>query len=117
MRYFPWFRRSGKVKAKVRAKDREHAVIVVRAITTAETARMTNRTTAGETAEHLKNQQGRKADKDPGTGWDAGKSNYKNLATARAKEKTGRGMASHNNDKVRADRTTGTRHRGKVRAA
>ena len=52
----------GKGKGKARAKDRrEHAGTAVKVITTAETARMTNKTTAGQMAGHgrIRRQQGR----------------------------------------------------------
>ena len=47
---------------------------------------------------------------------DASKSTWNTGETVRAKEKTGTGMASPKNGKVRSDRTIGARQCGKARA-
>ena len=121
IRYSPWSSSSGKVKAKARAKERrEYAGTVVKVITTAEVAPMTNKTSAGQMVEAWKNQKGSRTDKDAGKGWDACKSNWNSWGDSKgkgAKAKTGKGVVSPKNGKVRTDKMIGAHQRGKARAA
>ena len=110
-RYSPWSSSSGKVKSKARVKERrEYAGTEVKVITTADIARMTHKTTAGQVV------VGSKTSKDAGKGWDAGKSDW-NILGNRAKAKTCKGAASPKIGKARADRMIGALQRGKARAA
>ena len=59
-----------------------------------------------------KNQKCCKACKDAGKGWDAGKSSWNNCGNSK-----GRGKDWNGNGKVRTDGMTGSRLRGKARAA
>ena len=109
--------RKGKGKVQGKGKQVKHVGTVVKVITTAEIARKTNKTTAGQLAVHGRiRKAARQAKMQAKDGTQA-----RAIGTAgeavRAKAKTGTGMASPKNGKARTDRMMGARQHGKARAA
>ena len=95
MRSSPWSSSTGKVKA--RAKRREHAGIAVKAVTTTEIARVTNRTTAGQMTGHERIRKAARQAKMQA------KSIGTTCETARAKAEIGTGTAGPKRGKSQAD--------------
>ena len=102
--------RKGRGKAKVEER-RGHAGTVV---TTAEIARMTKKTTAGQMVEHGKLRMAARQAKDAGKGWDAGKSNW--ISWCAGKVWQGKGVVSPKSGKAKTYIMTGA-HQRKARAA
>ena len=109
MRYSPWSNSSGNVKAKARAKERrEYAGTVVKVITTAETARTTNKTTDGQMVQHGRiSKAARQAQMQATDGMEARAIGTVG-ETVRAQSKIGKGVVSPENGMTRTDRMIGT---------
>ena len=107
--------RGGKGKGKGKTK---HVGTLVRVITTAECARATKRTTAGQMAEHGSiREAARQAQMQAQDGTQASAIGATGEA-ASVHDKTATGMAIHkNNDKIREGRSVGARQRGEARTA
>ena len=110
MRYSPWSSSSGKVKATSRAKERtESAGTAVKVITTAETARTTNKTTDGQMVQHGRISKAARQAKMPAKDGMQARAIGTVGETVRAKAKTGKGVVSPKNGMTRTDRMIGTR--------
>ena len=118
MRYLPLSSSSGKVKAKAKAKERkEYSGTVLKVITTAEIARMTNKTTAGQMVGLGRiRKAARQAKMQAKVGTQARAIGTVG-ETVRSKAKTGTEMVSPKNDKVKTERMIGAHQREGARAA
>ena len=90
---------------------------VVKEITTAGIARMTNMTTAGQMAEHGRIRKAARQAKMQAKDGTQTRAVGTVGATVKAKAKIGTGMVSHKNGKARTDRMIGARQHGKAIAA